>query len=288
MKLILSRKGFDSGSGGVPSPIMPDGRMVSLPIPAKGAPKSYEKIEWAPGRTMGELIRDLAPRVRPEHFAHLDPDLDRNALLREPGWRPLFGQMGASQSHLAKAGVGPGDLFLFFGLFRDVHQRDGRYRYARGAAAHHALFGWLQVAEALRVDEWRNGRLPWATYHPHFQMPPDAGNWLYVAKEHLDIPKVRLGPKGGGFFGSYSPLLRLTAAGASSSMWELPAWFNPLGRSSTLTFHGDAARWSLAGDRVRLRTVGRGQEFVLGVDDYPEALEWLAALFASENHAVGP
>ncbi len=39
VKLILSRKGFDSSSGGVPSPIFSDGRMLSLPIP--------EQDEWA-------------------------------------------------------------------------------------------------------------------------------------------------------------------------------------------------------------------------------------------------
>jgi len=34
MKFILSRKGFDSKSGGYPSPIFPDGSLISLPIPA--------------------------------------------------------------------------------------------------------------------------------------------------------------------------------------------------------------------------------------------------------------
>jgi len=33
MKIILSRKGFDSTYGGFPSPIFEDGRMISLPIP---------------------------------------------------------------------------------------------------------------------------------------------------------------------------------------------------------------------------------------------------------------
>jgi hypothetical protein len=36
MKVILSRKGFDSGYGGIPSPVLPDGTMLSLPIPSKG------------------------------------------------------------------------------------------------------------------------------------------------------------------------------------------------------------------------------------------------------------
>ena len=35
MKVILSRKGFDSQYGGMPSPILPDGTLLSLPIPSK-------------------------------------------------------------------------------------------------------------------------------------------------------------------------------------------------------------------------------------------------------------
>jgi hypothetical protein len=37
MKIILSRKGFDSAYGGYPSPILPSGEMVSLPIPSDDA-----------------------------------------------------------------------------------------------------------------------------------------------------------------------------------------------------------------------------------------------------------
>src|SRR5437763_11628659 len=32
-KIILSRKGFDSAAGGCASPVLPDGRLVSFPIP---------------------------------------------------------------------------------------------------------------------------------------------------------------------------------------------------------------------------------------------------------------
>ena len=36
MKIILSRKGFDSGksSGCFPSPILPNGKIISFPIPS--------------------------------------------------------------------------------------------------------------------------------------------------------------------------------------------------------------------------------------------------------------
>lgn len=38
MKLILSRKGFDSSVGGVASPIFSSGRLLSLPIPDPNSP----------------------------------------------------------------------------------------------------------------------------------------------------------------------------------------------------------------------------------------------------------
>lgn len=49
MKIILSLKGFDSGSGGVPSPISADGPMMSLPIPDRESVVAYEDIrgDWS-------------------------------------------------------------------------------------------------------------------------------------------------------------------------------------------------------------------------------------------------
>ena len=44
MKIIFSRKGFDSVSGRVPSPILPDGRLLSLPIPDKGSSIRYDDL----------------------------------------------------------------------------------------------------------------------------------------------------------------------------------------------------------------------------------------------------
>ena len=35
MKVVLSRKGFDSANGGIASPIFEDGTMISFPIPSK-------------------------------------------------------------------------------------------------------------------------------------------------------------------------------------------------------------------------------------------------------------
>src|SRR5258707_387076 len=107
MKIILSRKGFDSSEGGVPSPILPDGRLFSLPIPHahQPAPVTYEQIDVF-GRSAASVLCDLQPsRTWAKENAHLDPDLRLDAVPREVGWRPLFGQDGAAQAHLTNNGV---------------------------------------------------------------------------------------------------------------------------------------------------------------------------------------
>jgi len=72
MKIILSRKGFDSVSGGCPSPILTDKRMVSLPIPDKWSPIRYKDISWQE-YNLGTLVSDLTGgRVASSHSAHLD------------------------------------------------------------------------------------------------------------------------------------------------------------------------------------------------------------------------
>ena len=133
-KLIISRKGFDGASGGCPSPIFPDGTMYSLPIPSSGSGITYGDLEHR-GTNIGKLVSDLTQRRHPEKRlgpgdeAHLDPDLDAGAYPREPGWRALLGQAEIAQRHLEKEGVAAGDLFLFFGLYRQVEANRTGWRF---------------------------------------------------------------------------------------------------------------------------------------------------------------
>ena len=79
MRLILSRKGFDSGSGGCPSPIFPDSRMLSLPIPDRNSRVAYQEIEEQ-GVHIGQLVVDLSGDTRRlRQYAHLDPDQGKRA-----------------------------------------------------------------------------------------------------------------------------------------------------------------------------------------------------------------
>lgn len=278
MKLIFSRKGFDSSSGGVPSPIFPDDQMLSLPIPDKSSTLSYKEIAGNSWATVGELVEQLAA-IPQAHRAHLDPDLAARSLPRARHRRPIFGQGGKAQSHLNNQGVGPGDLFLFFGLFRSVEKSGSGWQYLRASRPMHILFGWLQVAQRIDVAKWPMTD-QWALYHPHLARKPRPGDMMYVATSRLVLPRMgHAGVAGAGTFSSFSPGLRLTAPDSSRhGLWRLPQWFHPAGRDSEFSYHGDKSRWIRTDAGVTLSSVGRGQEFVLDCNDYPEALPWLRRL----------
>ena len=108
MKLILSRKGFDSAAGGCPSALL-DGRPVSFPIPTRQpSPTRYGDLAGE----IATMVTDLTKgRITADHRCHLDPDLDAASLPRQPDWRGALGQVSTAQTHLANQRVAPGDLF---------------------------------------------------------------------------------------------------------------------------------------------------------------------------------
>lgn len=288
MRLILSRKGFDSRSGGCPSPILPDNAMLSLPIPDEDSNVPYSALsprQMEVGRLVAELT---GHRKRPNHSAHLDPDLESSAFPRSPGWRPLLGQTGAAQGHLRKQNVGVGDLFLFFGLFQHVEQSDEAWRFVRSSRELHTLWGWLQIGEIHKVAALSSDDLPWARYHPHFLGNRGFGNTLYVAADKLCLDGKRFDVPGAGIFPRFSEQLLLTDLTDENTrslltQWRLPAVFFPDSGKPPLSYHGKSWRWRRSEDLAYcgLRSVSRGQEFVLDLDHYPEVLDWLELLLVA-------
>jgi len=280
MRIILSRKGFDSGSGGSPSPIFPDGSMLAMPIPLEPSPVRYEDLRWR-GRELGDLVERLTNRkVLRTAGAHLDPDLRAEMRPRLPGWKPSLGQHKSAQGHLRRSGVGSGDLFLFWGLFRPFDNEA-----AWAGERRHVVWGWLQVGQVVSVDDvvrpglarlWR-----WATDHPHLAFKRDASNTLYVAADNLSLPgQSVIGRASAGAFDFDAPERQLTTTGAKTPLtWSLPRWFLPRGRAA-LSYHAKPERWAVSGDRVLLKAAARGQEFILDTHDYPEAIAWAAGLLA--------
>jgi hypothetical protein len=271
MRLILSRKGFDASPacGGCASPILPDGQMISLPIPYDTGRTTFAHLKPR-GHDVGRMVAQLTDgRVAATAVAHGDPDLEHSTRSRSAGWRPAFGQDGAAQRHLEGQGVGAGDLFLFFGWFREVIKVRGRYGYRPRARNRHVIFGWLKVGQVLRVDLDAMPR--WLEDHPHAAAAGWAYNTIYVAAN----------PEGGGIFPKADDSRTLTAADSVlRSVWRLPADFLPRGRPP-LTYHGHSSRWVETADGCRLQTVAKGQEFVLNLDEYPGVRRWAEGLVAA-------
>lgn len=286
MKIVLSRKGFDQGSGGAPSPVFADDSMFSIPIPDGRTLQRYGGMRHGE-HDIGEVVSDLTKgHYSGRSSAHVDPDLERGRMPRLEGWRPAFGQTGAAQRHLHNQSVGPGDLFLFFGWFCDVSRRsDGRWRRTPGGRDIHAIHGWLQIDEVIdlssgRTSDWAH--YPWLCNHPHVNRGAEPSNTIYVAKERLELPgSLPHGADGGGRLTRLVDANTLTASGQPmKSIWSLPDWFGPeSGR--TLSYHADPARWSMSPSGLNLHSVGRGQEFVIDVGDDERAMRWVMELISS-------
>ncbi|HEX4130321.1 MAG TPA: hypothetical protein VHZ24_09770 [Pirellulales bacterium] len=271
MRLILSRKGFDSGVGGCASPILPDGTMLSLPIPDQSGKITYGEMKPR-GLDIAMLVSDLSKTATEQSTAHLDPDLDRTTLSRSRRWRPAFGQSRAAASHLKNQNVDCGDLFLFFGWFRRVERPNARWRFVRQAPDLHVLFGWLWVDEVIR--EFPSPAPPGLERHPHFDPNFPHGNRpnsvVYIGK-----------PGRGGIFPKFADELQLSAGGPKRSLWRLPIDFH----ACRLSYHPDPARWSKGNGCCNLRVVDKGQEFVVDCTPHPSIRAWAEKLISKHGSA---
>lgn len=241
MKVILSRKGFDSANGGIMSPILEDGTMISLPIPAKKnkngkAPCNLEKDRYNElafyDRSRGErvsyekIMKDLGYDFgRNPIYCHFDPDLDNGRRIKKiDGWLPAFGQIGSSASYLEKAGIGEcgnSDLFLFFGNFHFVEYKDGKYRYTKDTGDFYkdndlqVIWGYLQIDDRKTGASEILERVPW---HPH-AMPHRTGEKYNVIFTGRDKLTLDLSKPGVGVLPFHKNRV-LTAVGESKATWK--------------------------------------------------------------------
>lgn len=205
MKIVFSRKGFDSAAGGTPSPIVA-GRPTSLPIPADDRSETtYDDLG------LGTLVEQLTRgKLTASSLCHRDPMFENG--------RCAFGQTGASQTHLSNHKVGLGDVFLFYGLFSDEKGRD----------RHHRIFGYLTVEDVLKP-----GPDPTKACQPHgfsTRHPHTIGRWH-------DNNSIYIGP--GEVASIDLQTLRLSTPNGPVSHWKIPKWLQDTG----LSYHGNPKRW---------------------------------------------
>jgi hypothetical protein len=202
MKIILSRKGFDSAHGGIASPVFPEREMLSFPIPGTDDKKDpdnkqsvdrkkprkdnieYRNLQFVSKNSDGTgyeeisldtILKDLGyyNQKKYSEYCHLDPDLvEGRRKDKVEGWTAAFGQINQSAKYLQNQQIGEGDLFLFFGNFHHVEMKDGKFCYVRSSennkddfygSTFQAIWGYMQVGKVL-TDPKDIMKYKW---HPH-------------------------------------------------------------------------------------------------------------------------
>jgi len=248
VKIVLSRKGFDSGYGGIASPILSDGTMLSFPIPSDDKDR-FEDFSYA-GKTYRELLCELKPnnpRINSMN-CHLDPDIRSGIAKRSKAWKPVFGQCDAAETHLENQGIGEGDIFLFFGWFKKTESTERGLTYRRGEQDIHILYGFLQVGQIVRGSDVEK-----YNWHPHSAYQ-SKNNTMYVARDRLKIDGKEYDIPGAGVF-RYSDDLVLTYPGMTRTKWRLPEFF----RNVNISYH---TKDSFKPEGY-FQSAHKGQEFVV-------------------------
>lgn len=284
LRVILSRKGFDIVNGGMASPIFPNNQIISLPIPSHNDNIRYSELKLNNSETYYSFISNLQRNKRKKMIlisdtCHLDPDIYPKILKRNKEWKPLFGQVGASQTHLEDNNIGIGDLFLFFGWFRHTQLINNELRFdKRKNYSLHVVFGYFQIDQVLtNQSEFKF----WMKYHPHIANKTrfqKENNCIYVAKEKLtwnsDLP-------GAAPFMEFNENLVLTKRDKNGTYMSRSKWFfnakHPFGKKIDITYHSKKS-WQ----NNYFQSASIGQEFIL--ENCKEVETWAKKLI-DENYS---
>lgn len=280
MKIILSRKGFDSQSGGMPSPIMPDGTLLSIPIPDEDGETTYHDLSYD-GKTYYEIIQELNPRIAQklkDSKCHVDPDMLNRYNAKVEGWKPAFGQHGIHQIHLEKQEVGIGDIFLFYGWFRQTElDNAGKLRFVNSnkdnTVDKHVIFGYMEIGEIITNNNQISSEFD---YHPHAleKYKDSPNNVLYIPKSTFSLnSEIR----GYGML-NYAPVRQLTKEEHKRSEWDLPECFKDI----EISYHeNNSYGWEEGKDYFR--SAYRGQEFVVKSELSEPMQNWLKEVICAEE-----
>lgn len=264
MRVILSRKGFDSKNGGIPSPIFEDGTMMSFPIPSKLDNRdTYEQLCYME-ESYKKILKDL--NYDGIETCHVDPDLDQKRRKKKiDNWVPVFGQINSSARYLINIGVKEGDIFLFFGNFHNVCRMGEVYRYMRKTGDFYkdkdlqVIWGYLQVGKILSTSEEQK-ELWW---HPHSteERRVNPTNLIFVASETLSFDKTK---PGAGLL-LFDKKRVLTQENANKATWKMNKVYDPK--------HIEGRRKNLAQDLDKeIYYAGIWQE--LGLHESDECTKW--------------
>ena len=138
----------------------------------------------------------------------------------------------------------------------------------------HIIYGWLEVGEVVEVPKVGfEGNLKFLNEHAHSKFVKEHPNQIYIGNTS---------GLGAGLFARACDELVLTMPGCKRSQWKLHAVFKSVYQHADLTYHGNKAkRWQEVDGQICLKTVGRGQEFVLDGEKHPGGRDYFSTLIKS-------
>jgi hypothetical protein len=288
IKFILCRKGFDSGFGGIPSPILRDNTLLSMTIPNKNDDEypdkeSYKDLKYNDKEYI-EIINSLKnsrKKARETNFnyCHLDPDLRKDVIGRNGKWFAAFGQSENAQSYLNNCDVKEGDIFLFFGWFRKLNPNSDKWEFEKGEFKdYHVVYGYLQVGDKVEKYEDMEQKCPW---HPHNNKNKYGGkpNCVYIAKQYLELDGVESKTYPGSGVFKFNSSTVLTNENKSRSKWIYRGFYDA-GNIYTET------RKNAMENDEGVQYKGQWQEIVLKNDNkklYNETLDWFKKMLESNK-----
>ena len=264
MKIIFSRKGFDSTAGGSASLIFPDATLFSIPIPSTEDDHFYSELPFQyEGDSIQSILNELTgKRIKNNRQLSCDFSQKQQRCHYDPMLIPhankfVLGQAANAESHLQNQCVGIGDIFLFYGWFRKIEKIGGRWQYSPSSRDIQLIWSWMKIGDTLDVRtqcqrEQAKINSPFLHLHPHLadspEMPNPSANRVYISEEGGLLPYLN------------SRCLTDCIEYRGRSTWRLPACFN---QPQAFTF---LKNFVLDGDDVIIRFKGYGQEFVMDLE----------------------
>jgi len=245
---------------------MPDGTLLSMPIPSQNDTLSYCDLQYGKN-TYSDILRQLATKHRFDQYdkCHLDPDIRNGVRINSvSGWRPAFGQIDKAQTYLSNNHLGKGDLFIFFGRFRQTRGSidEGTLHFDKDMPIIHIIFGYMEIGGIIPYDKITGMNYTW---HPHGcgERLKDKSNTLYIPAETLSFSKNY---SGWGVF-PFSKERVLTLSNKTGTWREIPALMpeNVVGNRKN----------SAKGEGIYY--AGQWQEIVLNENSI--SVEWAKSLF---------
>ena len=238
--------------------------------------KVYENMSYLdlmnqllPNKEKELILENKKIPLNDKTVCHFDPQLyNAQNFDKNSQYMGLFGQSGSANSHLLNTcKVKKGDLFLFFGWFKDTQKIDGKYKFIPDTDKH-VIWGWLEINKIADVSALNTEEKHLLRKHPHIWMNNYSdNNSIYISSDKLSFNKCL---PGAGVF-PYDKSLVLTKDGMSRSKWDLPPFFK--GKIS----HHNENNFKID----YFQSVRRGQEFVIEADD--QIIEWVKDKFSIMN-----